>query len=279
MHDTIRYLTSYRPGRKGEFNAAIEPFDLDALQAVLEQPVALLTIGSGTRPSPAALLDQLRRLAGRQSSAGRPPTWEWLTRDPKTHRIVRRHVQSDKDIVRHLAAELREAPADTAALVATPVFELLDEKVTEELLDGPETLPDDRRAEAGNRARLLEARSALLAQVPTCTSEQLAELRGSTTSNASQLGQDLRKSGKVVGVRHGKSWHYPRFQFDRKGKPCPEVAEILSALGRDADPWDVLQWFAEPNALLDGRKPHETWARDRRAVVQAARGAHWAARD
>jgi len=278
MREDVRYVTSYRPGRKGEFNAAIEPYDPDALRALLKQPVTLLTIGSGTRQSPAVLLDRLRRLAARKPMAGASATWEWLTRDPLTHRIIRRRVRSSADILQLMAAEMQSAPTRNAALVATPVFDLLDEQGREDLLESPEPTVDDGPAEAGNRARLLEARGALLAQVPAYTSEQLAELRGSTTSNASQLGQDLRKSGKVLSVRHGKSWHYPCFQFDHKGRPCAEVAEILSALGDDADPWDVLQWFAEPNELLDGRTPYEAWSTDRRAVVEIARGAHWGAR-
>jgi hypothetical protein len=133
--------------------------------------------------------------------------------------------------------------------------------------------------EESNRLRVLAAREALLASVVMYSSEDLAGLRASITTNVSQLGQDLRNAGKVFGVRHGRAWYYPQFQFDGEGVPHPEMTQVLEALGREVQGFDYLQWFLEQNARLDGQTPLEVWSRNRQAVVEAAREAHWLDRD
>jgi hypothetical protein len=131
------------------------------------------------------------------------------------------------------------------------------------------------RLEAANREELLKTRDALLELVPCYTAEEIATLRGLTTTNASQLGAGLRMAQKVFGVRHGRARLYPKLQFDRKGEPAAEIPELLKALGAEATGWGVLQWFAESNAELGGKAPLEAWAEDRMAVIRAAAQAHW----
>ena len=135
--------------------------------------------------------------------------------------------------------------------------------------------------ESRNRERVLAAQRDMLNRVPALTSEQLAEKLNSTTTNASQLGQDWRASGRLFGVRFGKSWHYPQFQFETSGKPFPEVAEVLTALGENERGWAYLQWFLEPSyGLLGGSTPLEVWNRAaRKKVVEAARLTNWHGRD
>ena len=135
--------------------------------------------------------------------------------------------------------------------------------------------------ESRNRERVLAAQRDMLNRVPALTSEQLAERLLSTTSNASQLGQDWRTSGRLFGVRFGKAWHYPEFQLETSGKPFPEVAEVLTALGENERGWAYLQWFLEPSyGLLEGATPLEVWnSAARKRVVEAARLADWRGRD
>jgi hypothetical protein len=118
-----------------------------------------------------------------------------------------------------------------------------------------------------------------LQQVGTLSSEQLAAARESITQNASQLANDLRRAGEVFGVRFGKEWRYPKFQFDRRGRARAEVARIRAQLGVDANGWDTLQWFVEPNAHLAGGAPLEVLNTDPARVLEAATQAHRFARD
>jgi hypothetical protein len=139
----------------------------------------------------------------------------------------------------------------------------------------------DGELEVRNRELLLDAQREMLGLAPSVTSEQLATRLESTTTNASQLGQDLRTAGRLFGVRFGKAWHYPQFQLETSGKPFPEVLEVLSALGKDERGWAYLKWFLEPNhKFLQGKTPLAVWGDgERRKVVEAAGLEHWQARD
>jgi hypothetical protein len=283
-----RFLTTYKPSRQGSFRAAIDLFDRDALRVAIEGQAAVLTAGLASAPeAPRVMLERLGGLAGvtRRRLQKSPEGWVMLLRDNVTHRLVRREFATVGQATTSFAIEIERHEPRTIALVTRSVLELLDQATQEELIgasvpqaNAPQTLAASP-AEALNRERVLEARAELLAQVPTYTSEQLATLRASTTTNASQLGQDLRKAGKLFGVRHGKGWFYPQLQVDDRGVPYPEVAEVLRALGAEANGWDVLQWFTESNDHLDGRKPLEVWRKDRQRVIKAALHAHWFVRD
>jgi hypothetical protein len=171
------------------------------------------------------------------------------------HRIIRGMVKPDAVV------SINIAPGDAAAKSMAPAKDVAKSR------------------EESNRLRNIAAREALLNSVPMYSSEDLAGLRVSTTTNVSQLGQDLRRAGKVFGLRHGRAWYYPQFQFDAQGVPYPEAAQVLDELGGEAQSFDYLQWFLEPNAHLIGKTPLEIWSKDRQAVVAAAREAHWFDRD
>jgi hypothetical protein len=135
------------------------------------------------------------------------------------------------------------------------------------------------RPDPAERARRLrEIHEALLASEPTFTSADIGALRNSFNANSSQLAKDLRQAGRLFGVKRGREWLYPRFQFDDRGQLYPEMQQVLTAFTAEASQWDVLQWFQEPQATL-GATPREIWAKDRAAVVKAAQGEHWFARD
>jgi hypothetical protein len=139
----------------------------------------------------------------------------------------------------------------------------------------------DGELEGRNRELLLAAQREMLMLAPSVTSEELATRLESTTTNASQLGQDLRSSGRLFGVRFGKAWHYPKFQLEASGKPIPEISEVISALGKDERGWGYLKWFLEPNhKVLQGKTPMAIWeAGERKKVAEAAGLERWQARD
>lgn len=131
-----------------------------------------------------------------------------------------------------------------------------------------------------DRDELIRIRNELLEQVGgTFSSEDLATAAQSITTNSSQLAADQRSSGKLFGVRWGREWRYPRFQFDPSRRLYPEIKDILSALSPDNQGWDRLQWFLEPHERLSGRTPLQVWSNDRRKVIEAANTERWDGRD
>lgn len=142
---------------------------------------------------------------------------------------------------------------------------------------GYESLSDSHLGTSGTSERelLRDARRQLLRQVPSFTSEELASGGGSISDNPSQYALDLRSRGKVFGVRFGRTWHYPRFQFDAQRRAVPEMKVILDALSPDPQGWDRLQWFVTPHEKLTGQTPLSMWATDRQKVIDAARLEQW----
>ena len=132
---------------------------------------------------------------------------------------------------------------------------------------------------ASDRETLIRIRRQMLNAAGTYTSEDLAAAAASTTSNPSQFAADLRNVGKIFGVRFGQSWHYPKFQFDVKRQPIPEMKAVISALSPDEQGWDRLQWFVEPHGVLKGKTPLQAWKTDRKKVIEAANTERWNARD
>lgn len=128
--------------------------------------------------------------------------------------------------------------------------------------------------EAWDREMHIRVRRQMLDQTGSYSSEELAAGAASTTTNASQFAADQRKADKIFGVRFGQAWHYPKFQFDSKRRPHPEMKAILSALPDDQG-WDRVQWFLEPHEKLKGRTPLQVWKTDRKKVVEAANTERW----
>jgi hypothetical protein len=61
---------------------------------------------------------------------------------------------------------------------------------------------------------------------------------------------------------------YPRYQFDRRGRPHPPVERALARLG-DGGVLRVGNWFATPNEYLQGRRPQELLATAPSDVLRA----------
>ena len=49
---------------------------------------------------------------------------------------------------------------------------------------------------------------------------------------------------------------YPRYQFDRSGRPYPSIEQVIARLGDEGE-LRVGNWFATPNEYLQGRRPQE----------------------
>ena len=69
----------------------------------------------------------------------------------------------------------------------------------------------------------------------------------------------------------GDSW-IPMFQFDRRDLSCkPAPALVRAELEGLTSGWGLAAWFAQPNALLEGRRPVNLMESDLPHVLHAAR--------
>lgn len=155
-------------------------------------------------------------------------------------------------------------------------LEQFDSALAEAVVSRSEREADEPSAESlevRNYFLLKKARADMLQRVETYSSVELAAISHSSNANSSSFAGDLRRAGKVMGVRSGREWLYPRFQFDAQLKPVrpfPEIKAILAALRPDPTGWDHLQWFLDSNSQLNEQAPLNVWNGSREQVVQAA---------
>jgi hypothetical protein len=83
----------------------------------------------------------------------------------------------------------------------------------------------------------------------TVTISGAAELSGRTRGSVERQ----RENGSILGVRHGRIFHFPVWQFD-----LPGTADVLRVLKNNGhDEWSRLLFFANPQDSLDGKTPIE----------------------
>lgn len=68
--------------------------------------------------------------------------------------------------------------------------------------------------------------------------------------NGSRIRQRLtRRPRSLYGIRVGKAWRIPRFQFEKR-RLVPGIDAVLSRLAEDLHPVAVYRWFTSPNQDL-----------------------------
>ncbi|CAD6563128.1 hypothetical protein ACFQ3P_41890 [Paraburkholderia sabiae] len=108
-------------------------------------------------------------------------------------------------------------------------------------------------------------------------SERVAARLGVSSQDAAAYVHRLRTERIILGVwsRPRRRYVYPDFQFDREGRPIPDVATLLTILpDRDAESggWENAFWLYWPCRVLDGAKPADVFAEDPKRVIDAATG-------
>jgi hypothetical protein len=100
---------------------------------------------------------------------------------------------------------------------------------------------------AEHRLELLERCGA------TLTAEQAGKLIGISR----QAIDKRRRSGALIGLRQGGSWHYPRCQFDeQRHEVIAGLPRLMEAMPKSS-PWVLLDFLLAPDQTLDGRTPLE----------------------
>jgi hypothetical protein len=76
---------------------------------------------------------------------------------------------------------------------------------------------------------------------------------------------DLAQRKQLLALdASGQRELYPAFQFDRSGRPYPEIARVLAAFeGAVETTYTIASWFTTPQAELEGETP-AAWMRSRR---------------
>lgn len=78
------------------------------------------------------------------------------------------------------------------------------------------------------------------------TSEQVAEVAGSTARHGGSYASDARRDGRLMGVARLNRMHYPGFQLDSSG-PLPVIRQLRQAADRlEVGERTVLLWMVAP---------------------------------
>lgn len=92
------------------------------------------------------------------------------------------------------------------------------------------------------------------------------------TGRSRQAIERLRRTNRLLALRSGNQWRYPRWQFepDAPGGVLPGLGEALQIL--DLSPAGAAFWFLQPYGRLGGSPPVELLRRRRpEPVLQLAR--------
>jgi hypothetical protein len=91
----------------------------------------------------------------------------------------------------------------------------------------------------------------ILEKWPLWSSLELQERAAASGNRLEQSPYRLRVARRILGLKIGNEFRYPRFQFDAKtGLPRPEMAELLGLLPKERTGWHAAFWFAQPNRRL-----------------------------
>lgn len=114
------------------------------------------------------------------------------------------------------------------------------------------------------------ARAEALSEFGALTSAQLAQLRGSQTTNPHTTSTRWRLSGQLFSVGTAEGQRFPAFQVEYDGKPRPVIARVIKAMDSQLDGWGLLLWFTGSSAFLEGRRPVDLLEAEPDEVVAAA---------
>lgn len=88
------------------------------------------------------------------------------------------------------------------------------------------------------------------------SSSEVARLLGAKTSNRG-YASDLRRAGRILGVKRGQAYRYPGFQFDhRTGKILTIIPTLIAESHRvGVDDEDLVFWLCTPSGYFGGERP------------------------
>lgn len=116
----------------------------------------------------------------------------------------------------------------------------------------------------------VEFRKKMISRLDTIKSTDVGKILYPTSKETRSSVSKRRENGELIGLKTGRDYHYPHFQFDEKQHRIREVvAYANTTMGADTDPWGVADWWETPSAVLNEKTPLEALATgelDRNAV-------------
>jgi hypothetical protein len=123
-----------------------------------------------------------------------------------------------------------------------------------------------------NKAEAAEALSAAEIEAQTLRQALLrdcisASEAAQTTGRSRQALERLRRANRLIALRTGRQWRYPRWQFDpdAPGGILPGLGQVISDL--QLSPAGAAWWLLQPSKQLNGAKPLELLRRHQPAPV------------
>ncbi len=73
----------------------------------------------------------------------------------------------------------------------------------------------------------------------------------------------LARERRLLGLREGQRWYFPRCQFDERGRPVPHLDALLHALPEEWDGWHMLDVLLIETDVIHGVNALEAARRGR----------------
>ncbi len=161
--------------------------------------------------------------------------------------VCRRKVQGRTPRLRELGLWMESAERAIQALASAQAGE------APQLTSGEAALLDEAGLDEGDRTRpgafeRSRIHFDLLLQRESLTLEQAAKALGVSTA---RLRQRLSPGQRTLyGVKDGRAWRIPKFQFEKRGKQVRGIGKVLPQIRPDAHPLSVRAWFTTPHQDL-----------------------------
>jgi len=137
---------------------------------------------------------------------------------------------------------------------------------------GPENLPYSGMSEGCTDDQFLSMLMAYRGSGGLARDGELLALSGRRCGPGADTLACLIADQEVIGFDWQSHIWFPVFQFNlRNMTRPPALRQVLAELTPVYDAWELVSWFAQPNAWLDHRVPAEVLQPDPTAVLKAAR--------
>jgi hypothetical protein len=201
--------------------------------------------------------------------------------DPATGRARRSANADDERADTHLSERLLDVAAGLASLHpalhhkrlllrSLLAWEARSDAVSVSLAGKPRALISAEDLTSEREARLRGEAIGRIWEEEMLEPSAAAVALGTKSTNRQRVA-DLRQRSELLGLRHGRGYVFPAFQFDLSRRCLhPEVAAVNQALDAVGDPWGVASWWISPNGRLADDRPMDLVGTERNHEIVSA---------
>lgn len=120
---------------------------------------------------------------------------------------------------------------------------------------------------------LAKGKTRILQSGDWLTAQEVAEVAGFKTVNASAQPSKWKRSDRIFALRHEGIDYFPVYGLDPSTgyRPLKALGPIIQVLKSQKDDWGLAFWFGSSNSYLGGRLPKDVLQADPTSVLEAAR--------